>query len=222
MPFREVPLITDSYYHVLNRGVAKLPTYLDVYDYRHALLGLSYYRFSQPPMRLSQLLDLSTSLRRSAFDRLEESGERLVDIIAWCLMPNHFHLLLRQRVDGGISQLLRRWTDSYSRYFNRRHDRVGPLFQGVFKNVLVTSNEQLVHLSRYIHINAPVAGLTSREKLWEYPWSSAGEYEGSRRGFCTPEIVLDQFEENGYRRFVEDHLDYAAQLEAIKHLTLEE
>ncbi len=220
MPIRELPLVTGSYYHVLNRGVAKLPTFLDDHDYRHALTALEYYTTIEPPMRLSELSRLHQSSWRRIRDELR-SEPKLVEIVAFSLMPNHFHLLLKQLVDDGITTLLRRWLNSYSRYFNTRHDRVGSLFQGVFKAVLIHSTEQLVHVSRYIHINAPVAGIIPADQVAAYPWSSMREYLGAP-GFCKPDIILEQFQDaRAYEAFVLDQIDYARQLDAIKHLTLE-
>lgn len=92
-------------------------------------------------------------------------------------MPNHFHLLLKQTKENGISKLVANFQNSYTRYFNLKNERVGPLFQGVFKALRVKTDEQLIHVSRYIHLNPYSSSvIKSFEELKRYPWSSVEEY----------------------------------------------
>ena len=84
-------------------------------------------------------------------------------------MPNHFHLLLKQTIDNGISHFLSKFTNSYTKYFNTKYNRVGPVFQGVFKSVHIESDEQLMHLSRYIHLNPVVSAVVEKQNLLSYP-----------------------------------------------------
>lgn len=96
-------------------------------------------------------------------------------------MPNHFHLLLQQIRDGGITEFISKLTNSYTRYFNIRNKRIGPLFQGEFKAVHVETDEQLIHLSRYIHLNPIVSYIT--KKLESYQWFSYLEYLGRAKTY---------------------------------------
>ncbi len=136
-------------------------------------------------------------------------------------MPNHFHLLVKQLEESGISNLIRKTIDSYTRYFNTKYERVGPLFQGPFKAVWVESTDQLVHLSRYIHLNPIVGDLV--DDLKEYKWSSYLNYiHLTKNELCNTEEILQLFPQtNSYKQFVLDRIDYAKKLEEIKHLTIE-
>ena len=137
-------------------------------------------------------------------------------------MPNHFHLLVKQLSDGGITEFMRKAMHSYTKYRNIKYKRQGPVFQGIFKAVRVETDEQLVHLSRYIHLNPLVASLVSN--LEHYLWSSYKDYiisDGDPR--IAKEEVLNFFNSPAqYQRFVLDHADYAAILEQLKHVVIEE
>lgn len=136
-------------------------------------------------------------------------------------MPNHFHLLLRQLEEGGIQEFANKISNSYTKYFNTKYKRVGPLFQGAFKAVSVETDEQLTHLSRYIHLNPYVSNLT--DQLTTFTHSSYPEFIGlSNKQLCTTEPILSFFKDkNSYKKFVTDHQDYALRLAEIKHLLLD-
>lgn len=222
MPARMVPFGTDEYYHVFNRGVAYQPVYTSVKDYERFLLCLSYYRFTQPPFKLSRLLQLESGKREDVLENLERERDTLVDVIAFCLMPNHFHLLLQQKKDGGISRYIKHVTDSYTRYFNTKRKRVGPLFQGAFKAVHVETNEQLLHVSRYIHLNPLVSYVVKEADFLSYAWSSLSEYREASQGMITTAPVLQQFRSReAYIQFVLDQAGYGKELEKIKHLRID-
>ena len=135
-------------------------------------------------------------------------------------MPNHFHLLLKQLVDNGISQYLSNFTNSYTRYFNTKYERSGPIFQGKFKAVHVENNEQLLHVSRYIHLNPYSSSIVSSiEQLKAYPHSSLTKLSTSK---VESSLITDQFKNiDEYYKFVIDNADYQKQLQTIKKLTLE-
>lgn len=223
MPYRTTPLVNGEYYHLYNRGVAKQPIFSYKRDYERFLLCLSYYHFNNLPFKLSRLLQIPVIERDLILQGLQESNDKTVEIIAFCLMPNHFHLLVRQIKDQGISKFLKQVTNSYTRYFNTKHKRVGPIFQGSFKAVHIDSNEQLLHLSRYLHLNPLVSFVVRDEAFMSYPWSSLEIYlDTSRISFTKPEIILQNFKTpNLYLKFVMDQADYAKKLKHIQHLTLE-
>ena len=129
-------------------------------------------------------------------------------------MPNHYHFLLRQEKEEGIRKFIQRLCNSYSHYYAIRYETRGSLFRGNFKAVRVTSNEQLLHLSRYIH-------LVKNPK--KYLFSSYLDYLGKKQfDFVEPSLVLDQFkDENSYQKFVLARRDYQRRLEKIKHLLLD-
>ncbi len=153
---------------------------------------------------------------------LESTKDLAIDIIAFCLMPNHIHILLKQVSGGGISKFMKQVSDSFTRYFNTKYKRVGPLFQGAFKAVRIENDEQLVHVSRYIHLN-PLTGYIVREEgLTRYPWSSLNEYLNKDFKLVNPQIILSNFKTGlNYLKFILDQAEYAKELEKIKHLILE-
>lgn len=222
MPIRFTPLVNDQYYHVYNRGVAYQPIFFSVRDYERFLLCLSYYRFNNLPFRLSKLLQIPNEEHQQLLTNLEATNDLVVDVIAFCLMPNHFHLLIQQKLEAGISKFMRQITDSFTRYFNTKYRRVGPLFQGAFKAVLIETNEQIVHVSRYIHLN-PLTSYVVREKSFlDYPWSSLKDYLSKGSKMVNSLIILSNFKTSeDYLKFVMDQADYGKELEKIKHLTLE-
>jgi putative transposase len=115
-----------------------------------------------------------------------------------------------------------RLINSYTRYFNTKYKRVGPVFQGVFKAVHIESDEQLIHVSRYIHLNPLVSFIITEKNLFDYPWSSLNSFIKNDPGFINPKPILDNFPSiNDYKKFVQDHADYGRELQKIKHLTLE-
>lgn len=114
-----------------------------------------------------------------------------------------------------------KFTNSYTKYFNTRHERVGPLVQGLFKSIWVEDDEQLIHLSRYIHLNPVMSYLTTEKDLASYRWSSFPEYLGIS-GFCEKQTVLSHFKsKSDYRQFVYDQISYKRNLDKIKELILE-
>lgn len=221
MADKRVPLVTGEYYHIFNRGVARQPTFLTKHDYKQALLTLSYYRFVKPPIRLSRFKSLSQEQRNDIQNSLLKSIKH-VEIISFVLMPNHFHCLLQQTADKGISIFLSQFTNSYTRYFNTKHDRVGPAYQGVFKAVRIESDEQLLYVNRYIHLNPIASAVVKENGLFAYPWSSLPDYIRGESSLIWMDPILGHFSSvDKYKEFILDQLDYAKTLEQIKHLVLE-
>ncbi len=160
---RKIPFGVDEYYHVYNRGVEKRLIFLDKSD-RDRFLRLLYLANGTKPVIYRDVP------RRSLSDL--DMGEKLVAIGAYCLMPNHFHLLLKEISDGGISLFMAKLTTSYAKYFNKKYKRVGPLFQSRFKAGHLMRDEHLKYLYAYIHLN-PV-------KLLEPEWREKGIMDKER------------------------------------------
>ncbi len=184
-----------------------MPIFANAYDYKRFIETIRYYQLDGAKPRFSLLTKANTP----------KAKQTIVEIICFCLMPNHFHFLLKQTKNNGISEFLGKLSNSYTRYFNTKHKRVGPLFQGVFKAIHIDTNEQLLHLSRYIHLNPLVGFLTKDLEL--YRWSSYLEYTRVLpTNMCSKEIILDQFpSRKTYKQFVIDQEDYGKKLEIIKH-----
>jgi len=223
MSGRRIPLVTGEYYHVYNRGITRQPTFLTKWDYEQTISTLSYYLTPNPPVRLSRFKELSVEQRNQILHQLEKEGRKLVEIISFILIPNHFHMLLRQTTDQGITKFISLVVNSYTRYFNTKHRRVGPLFQGVFKAARVETEGQLLHLSRYIHLNPLVSYVVKEKDFLSYPWSSLPDFLRGKSPLITIEPILSHFSSpKKYQEFVLDQAGYAKKLERIKHLTLEE
>src|SRR5438094_713652 len=138
MPVRITPLVNNHFYHVFNRGVEKRNIFKNAYDYNRLLKTIEYYQYQGPKPKFSRYLE-GTLYK----PKLEN---KIVEIIAFCLMPNHFHLLLKQVKEGGITEFMSKLSNSYTKYFNTKYYRIGPLLQGEFKAVRVETDEQLIHL----------------------------------------------------------------------------
>ncbi len=224
MPRRKVPLVTDELYHVINRGNNSTLIYKDKWDYKRFLSTLNFYRYSDSPTRFSNFLLLPQSERLSILNNMEKENEKLIDILSFCLMPNHFHFLLKQKIDNGITKFIGAVSNSYSHYFNTKHNRMGALFGGRFKSIRIESSGQLVHVNRYIHLNPYSSSVVKSTKdLFSYPYSSLPEYLGDmKEGWCEKDTILSSFKDtDDYREFIVDQADYQRSLDIIKHQTLE-
>jgi putative transposase len=214
MPYRKVPFVTGDYYHIYNRGLEKQNIFETSHDYQRFLETLFYYCLENPKPKFS-------TFKQYPYLNLEIKNKS-VEIICYCLMPNHFHLLVKQLKDGGISELMRRFIHSYNNYRNIKYSHQGPLFQGVFKAVRVESDEQLIHLSRYIHLNPFVANLTS--DLNRYPWSSYSAFMGTKNTHDIAKNNIINFFGSlaSYEKFLLDQQGYAKTLAFLKNSVLDE
>lgn len=219
MPIRQTPLVTGEYYHIFNRGINRQPTFIVSRDFERALETLHYYRYSSPPIRFSHYMG------KPAGDRVKLSRQFIqlplhAIVIAYCLMPNHFHLVVKQERDNGLARYLANFQNSYTKFFNAKHKRSGALFDRQFKAVRIESEAQLLHVTRYVHLNPYSSHLITFEDIPTYPYSSLPEYLAGRYHLSDPQSVIDIYPDR-YRRFVLDHADYQQHLESLKHLTLE-
>jgi len=149
-----------------------------------------------------------------------KSGEGLVDVICYCLMDNHIHALLYENTAGGISTYMRRVLNAYARYFNMKQHRSGPLFLHPFKAVLVDADEQLLHTSRYIHLNPYAAGMV--DDPFAYQWSSLAEYVMPHDNYrCHTSLLRNMMKPKEYEAFVTDQADYLASLADNDHLLID-
>ena len=155
---------------------------------------------------------------------LSNNTKKIVDITSFTFMPNHFHFLLKQNVNKGISKFLALFQNSYTRYFNTKNTRSGHVFQGQFKAVRVEDDEQLLHLNRYIHLNPHTSYVVKTfSELKQYPYSSLPEYlNNQKNSLCNIQEVLSHFSSlKKYEDFLFDQAGYQRALEKIKHLILE-
>ncbi|MEA3272907.1 MAG: transposase [Patescibacteria group bacterium] len=230
---RQVQFVEEEYYHIYNRGVDKRKIFMgdehkDRYRFLHDLFEFNDEKYA--PAFCRRNLDTRCPTVGSA-----DLRKRLVEIICFCLMPNHFHLILKQLKEGGISAFMHKMGQGYAKYFNRKYDRSGALFQGAFQAVHVRTDEQMMHLSRYIHLN-PVDifqpkwkenGINDlkgiRDFLKNYRWSSYLDYIGTKNypSLINREFIMKSYfkDEKDYEKFVMSGLE--EDLSKIQHLLIE-
>lgn len=224
MPYRKTPFIAGELYHAFNRSVARLPIFLSQRHYQHIVELINFYRFEKPPIRYSYFNRLNKEQKEVFMKVHMQNKKPMISILAYCLMPNHFHFLLKPTTDTAISAFMRNLQNSYSKYFNTKHNRSGSLFQSMFKAVRIESEEQLIHVSRYIHLNPASSSVIRIENLERYPWSSFNAYLMGKveKQFVESDIILKIFSSSAaYKSFVFDNANYQKTLESIKHLTFE-
>lgn len=220
---RKNPIIVGQIYHVFNRSIGRQPIFLNNSSYQRALETINYYQYLETSLRFSHFNRLPANLKNRALDVLLQ-GRKRVKILAYCLMPNHFHFLIQEISDRGISNFMSNLQNSYAKFFNTKNERNGALFQQMFKAVLIESDEQLIHVTRYIHLN-PLTSFILKDikELSDYLWSSFQEYLGrGNLSIVDKEFILDFFPSiQSFIDFTKDQIDYQRQLDKIQHLLLE-
>lgn len=221
MPRRFTPLVNGCFYHVYNHGIDERDTFTSKREYDHFQLAMWFYQPAVVPYKLSQYLNLSTDIRLSVIQDFNQRP-KAVKIHAYCLMSNHYHFLIEQVADRGISKYLGQLQNSYTKYFNIKHERKGPLFLAAFRAKLIRNEAQFLHVSRYIHLNPHTAQMIKNlDQLKHYPYSSCPEYFG--QNLIHP--ITDTSNIGGYFKtqrlhweFIANQADYQKQLAHIAHL----
>lgn len=217
--------IKNGYYHLYNRGVEKRTIYEDVQDYK---VFLKYLKEYLSPPRDPHKLKTTIYVQGASFKgipRQPRNYNKEIELIAYCLMPNHFHLLIKQHSKYSIEKFMRSLSTRYSMYFNKKYNRIGKLFQGHYKAILIKNDSYLLHLSRYIHLNPKEINIELTNAYSSYP-----DYIGLRRTkWIHPKIVTDFFSKeiipeltkvNSYKKFVEN--SKADPSHQLGNLTLED
>lgn len=223
-------------YHALNRGVDKRTIFLDNQDHVRFVHDMYAFNTSEPVKNVyrSKMCDI-VSRTFPQQEKLGRYDSRLVDIHGWCLMSNHYHLLLSECVEGGLSLFLRKLNVGYAKYFNERYKRTGTLFQGRTKKILIDSDSHFLHILNYIHLNPLDLVKTSRfwrerkinnvnetlDFLQNYRWSSYQDYAGRKNfpSILTTTLFNEVFE-GEYTIRLAKYLKDISTLES-KHLFLE-
>lgn len=195
---RKTPLVTGEYYHIFNRGVDKRQIFMSAYDLDRFMKSLIEFNTTEPIGSLYE-----HSFKKPPLGGLVSKYELLVQIIAYCLNPNHFHVILQQVADGGISKFLHKVGADYTRYFNDRYERSGALFQGSFKSVHIENNEQLLYVSAYVNLNNHVHKPSHKNLPVCSSWSEYVIRDFS--GICKKDIILSQFKGgSAYEKFAKE------------------
>lgn len=224
---RDIIFENNNIYHVLNRGVDGRIIFQDKVDYYRFIFLLYACNLGSPAVNLwrKDIIKAGKAIlagENPPTEFIQGKHEQLVDILAVCLIPNHFHLILEQRIERGISTFMQKIGVAYSKYFNQKNQRVGRLFQGPFKAILVDDKNYLLWLSRYVHLNAldlfqpdwRERGVEDWKKAMDflvaYSWSSLPDYLGIRNSKLITtkglyNTFFDDFSEKGreeYKKFL--------------------
>jgi len=198
----------DEYVHVYNRGALKQPIFFNDRD-RKRFLFLVLLLQSPVELRNTDRMfkEFVQDPELYIKNQSNELKERYVELVAFCLMPNHFHLLIHETKEGGISKYMQRIQNAYTKYINTKYQKSGHLFQGAYKAVLVENNEQLLYVSSYIHKNSKEVREWKNNYI-DFPWSSYKDYVENNRwnDFLKHDIVTSQFSgkrKDTYKNFVE-------------------
>ncbi|MCF7870455.1 MAG: transposase [Candidatus Omnitrophica bacterium] len=217
---RKIPLVNGEIYHIYTKSIAGFKIFRNKSEYERMRKLFSHYRVDKPLLRFSNFLGIKN--KKAFFQKHFSSKKYLVKIVAYCIMPTHIHLILKQVKKNGISIFMQNILNSYSRYFNLKNKRKGPLWESRFENKLIDRDEYLLHLSRYIHLNPVSKELVDRPEDWKY--SSYRQYLGlidDSRDWVSSFFDYTDMDSCSYREFVEDNIDYQRSLEKIKNLILE-
>lgn len=221
---RKTEFANGEYYHIYNRGVDKREVFLDKKDYIRFLETIRFVNNQKTYFGLSDYKKRD-NVRPLGSDNSDPKGQvgqinDLVDLVCYCLNPNHFHFILKQKVEDGISFFMGKLGNSYTKYFNTKNSRSGSLFQGPFKSIHINSNEYLLLLSVYVNANHEIHGFL--EKDW--PYSSLLDYTGKRDGkLCNKEMILGQFDNNfsEYEKYIKNNVDYFREKKELEEYILE-
>lgn len=210
MTTRKTVFVNNEFYHVYNRGVDKRNIVMDENDSDRFMKSVLLFNSKKPIGSIFERMLIKNKNKLNQFGG-EFGGEtaKLVNIVAYCLNPNHFHFILEQVTEGGISEFMKRLGGGYTWYFNNKHKRSGSLFQGVFKSVHIDDNQYLLNLSVYVNLNNRVhkfGGETA--KLVRSSWNEyLMESNQNFPGICSKDIILSQFKKNNeYKNFAEEEL----------------
>lgn len=221
MPRRKIFLATGEIYHAFNRSIAKEPIFETKTNLNKVLEIINFYRFPQK-LRLSRFKSLPKEVKQAYLESFKNSLP-LVEIYTYCFMPNHYHFLLKQIQENGIGRSLSNFQNSFAKVFNLKQNRTGGLFQNQFKAKRVETEEELIHISRYIHLNPVTSYLIESKDLAVYPWTSFPLYmQNGQDSLVNTSLLLGMVgSSHAYSRFIEDQVDYQKTLASIKSLILE-
>ncbi len=205
---RKTIFAEKEFYHLYNRGVDKRNIFMDEKDVSRFFQSMSEFNALEPIGSIYENSFVKKAVEEHMKQKKKSKQEapKLVNFVAYCLNPNHFHFLVEQVSEKGIEKLMQRIGNGYSKYFNHRNKRSGSLFQGPFQAAHIDSNEYLLHVSSYVNLNDRVHGLGhGMSKLVQSSWS---EYASEQKSFCDTGIILEQFKTlNEYKEFAESSLE---------------
>lgn len=216
-----LPFYNGNFYHVYNRTVAKEHAFAFDRFIEHAVNTINFYRYPHR-LKFSEYRRLSPQ-EKSKYLNSTGAKEPLVEIYAFSLMPNHFHLQIKQIQTGGVNRFISNFENSYAKYYNTVKRRVGSLFQDRFKSKRIKNNEEFIHVSRYIHLNPVTSGMVSYENLSSYAATSYKWYKYPYLNkFITSDLILSHFRSfEKYDEFMRNQVKYQITLKTIRDLLID-
>ncbi len=213
---RKEILVKDEVYHVFNKTIGSEVVFNNKIYLRRVLDLIDFYRFVQT-LSYSKYKKLKKDFRH-LYLKERRANLPIVEIYSYCFMPNHFHLLIKQLKDNGISSFLANIQNSFAKYYNLKNDRQGSLFIKPFKSKHIDTDEIFLHVSRYIHLNPVTSYLIDINELDNYNWTSFSVYAGvNQQEFVNTNLILKLSAREDYTRFVKDQSDYQRELGKLKN-----
>lgn len=207
MPSREENFVTDGLYHVFNKTIEDIPIFSNDKIAFRFIKTLLYYRSLKSTYKYSLLKELDQKSIECKWNQIMERKYFKVDILSYCLMPNHYHLLLKQLQENGVKTFMANVLNSITRYYNVVNERKGPVFLTQFKSKKIFSEEQLIYVSRYIHTNPYASSLVDINGIFSYKYSSINTYKVNdpNSNKINTDTVLNFFnnKKNLYKKFIE-------------------
>ncbi|MBI2674006.1 MAG: transposase [Candidatus Zambryskibacteria bacterium] len=201
MSLRKIAFVENEFYHIYNRGVDRRSIFSGKDDLKRFFQSMSEFNTIKPIGSIYE-----HSFNKDIKDNLPNPP--LIQFVAYCLNPNHFHFIITQLEERGIEKFMHRLGTGYTKYFNEKHSRSGALFQGRFKANHINSNEYLLHASVYVNLNYQVHKLKSDKNLFLSSWNEYEDENETNHGICSKEIILDQFKSiKRYKEFTEKTLE---------------
>lgn len=222
MPQRNIVLATNEAYHVYDRTIAKAPIF-STKQYLNKILEIVEFYLYPQELRLSRLRTLPSETKKEYISNYRKKNP-LVEIYSFAFMPNHYHFLLKQVTDNGISKFISNTQNSFAKFFNLKNNRNGALFQNAFKARRIENDEQFLHVSRYIHLNPVTSYMIEFKDLATYPYTSFPYYvsNDNKNLIVDCEAILELIgSKEKYTEFVADQVNYQRKLALIKDLIIE-
>jgi len=212
---KKMRLVSPNIYHLFNRSIAKFRIFNNEHNIRRFLEIVDYYN------KTLISVSFSKAKEKSAYkyhDVIYPHPESVVKYLAYCIMPTHYHFLVKVVDDEKISQYISNIENAYTRFFNIKNNRKGPLWESRFKAVMIKDDSQLIHVHRYIHLNPSTLGLVDMPEEWEF-----SSYKNFIRDNSIYPLMNELSIDNRrrYRQFVEDNKDYQKTLHLIKKVVFE-
>jgi len=203
-------------FHIYNKSISNFGIFKSKENSQRFLNLLDYYNNNNIKIKFSDAVDRGIYTFSNI---LLPKSDSLVKFLSYCIMPDHYHLLIKIIHNNCLSHYIGNIENSFTRYFNIKFNRRGPLWQSEFKAVRITSDEQFLHVSRYIHLNPTTAGLVKKPEDWKF-----SSYKDIISDDHFLKEVLTEFSITDrlfYQKFVNDNKDYQKKLKMIKRLVLE-